>query len=104
MGLNFLISIKVVLSYHFATKSTSTKHNLSTLSMDECYKAAERTVDDSRHLTAPGNATVLHIETTVSVLKVSLKQRYKNRFHSLDNAYYKKKKKASNRRIVKIQS
>lgn len=73
--------------------------------MDECYKGEERTVDDSRHLTAPGNATVLHIETTVSVLKVSLKQRYKNRFHSLDNAYYqKKKKKASNRRIVKIQS
>lgn len=39
--------------------------------MDECYKGEERTVDDSRHLTAPGNATVLHIETTVSVLKVS---------------------------------
>lgn len=63
--------MKVVLSYHFATKSTSTEHNLSTLSMDEYYKGEERTVDDSRHLTAPGNATVLHIETTVSVLKVS---------------------------------
>lgn len=96
--------MKVVLSYHFATKSTSNEHKLSALSMDECYKGEERTVDDSRHLTAPGNATVLHIETTVSVLKVSLKQRYKNRFHSLDNAYYQKKKKASNRRIVKIQS
>jgi len=71
--------------------------------MDECYKGEERTADDSRQLTAPGNATVLHTETTVSVLKVSLKQRYKNRFHSLDNAYYKKKK-ASNLRIVKIQS
>lgn len=104
MGLNFLKSMKAVLSYHFATKSTSNEHKLSALSMDECYKGEERTVDDSRHLTAPGNATVLHIETTVSVLKVSLKQRYKNRFHSLDNAYYQKKKKASNRRIVKIQS
>ncbi|KAG5199171.1 hypothetical protein MG293_014129 [Ovis ammon polii] len=59
--------MKVVLSYHFATKSTSTEHNLSTLSMDEYYKGEERTVDDSRHLTAPGNATVLHIETTVSL-------------------------------------
>lgn len=99
MGLNFLISIKVVLSYHFATKSTSTEHTLSTLSMDECYKEGLWMTQD-RLLLLEMPQSLTYRDNSVSSKSLT-ETKYKNRLHSLDKAYYKK---ASNQRIVKIQS